>query len=357
MSTGNFLGEFVTRRSGGLRGPSGLAFGPDGHLYVAQQGSNDFGAKILSYDGTTGAFRGVYTNFRDATDGIQLVRGLKFGPDGNLYIFDDIGPKRTRKVFRFQGPVRGRGDPAPGTFIDEYSTVADWLRPDRRLVSKGMVFGPDDNLYLVDQQLHATLYVQGPHGPDPGACIDTFASSGGDGPGCAVVSPGLGHLGGLRVGSTPKGMAFDANGDMYLTTGQAYTGPEERILHYDSSGNFVDEFVSNGVISEGWDLTFGPDGNLYVADRDRVGARGRILVFGDPHGAKAGQLLHVFTPPPNMPFVPRYLTFGPDELLVSAREPAMALAAPARVPLPSTAWLLMVGLLGVALLQRKRSTV
>jgi DNA-binding beta-propeller fold protein YncE len=44
------LGNFVTVGSGGLDGPMGLAFGPDGHLYV----SSSLTGAVLRYSGITG---------------------------------------------------------------------------------------------------------------------------------------------------------------------------------------------------------------------------------------------------------------------------------------------------------------
>jgi CSLREA domain-containing protein len=49
---------FVTAGSGGLDGPTDLAFGPDGDLYVISSGTQD----VLRYNGSTGAFRGVFIN-------------------------------------------------------------------------------------------------------------------------------------------------------------------------------------------------------------------------------------------------------------------------------------------------------
>jgi WD40 repeat protein len=62
--------------------PFGLAFGPDGNLYVS--GLSDT-AEVLQYDAATGAFLGTFVP-RPTGDLEYNARGLTFGPDGNLYV-------------------------------------------------------------------------------------------------------------------------------------------------------------------------------------------------------------------------------------------------------------------------------
>ncbi len=76
--TGAFIGEFVSAGSGGLSGVRDLLFGPDGDLYVAS-GTSD---QVLRYDGTSGAFVGVAAS----GNGLNGPVGLVFDSDGTLFI-------------------------------------------------------------------------------------------------------------------------------------------------------------------------------------------------------------------------------------------------------------------------------
>jgi sugar lactone lactonase YvrE len=86
-NTGAFLGTFVAAGLGGLSTSSDLTFGPDGDLYIINQNSN----QVLRYNGSTGAFIGVFVEQASAYPAPNETRptypsGLAFGPDGNLYV-------------------------------------------------------------------------------------------------------------------------------------------------------------------------------------------------------------------------------------------------------------------------------
>lgn len=70
-TTGDDQGVFVPVGSGGLFYVDGIAFGPDGNLYVTDFGND----QVLRFDGTTGAFLDV---FIQPGNGLSLPAGLLF---------------------------------------------------------------------------------------------------------------------------------------------------------------------------------------------------------------------------------------------------------------------------------------
>lgn len=111
VHTGVFLGAVVADNpstsddeSGGLKGPSGLVVGPDGHLYVSSSDTHE----VLRYDGGTGV---LIDRFITATKGgLESPGQLAFGPDGQFYVFQ----AHTGQVLHYEGRT--------GAFLGVYMT-------------------------------------------------------------------------------------------------------------------------------------------------------------------------------------------------------------------------------------------
>ncbi len=139
--TGTYIDDFV---ASGLTSPLGLEFGPDGNLYVANRGS----AGVLRYDGQTSV---LDSGFNVA--GISGAEDLTFGPDGNVYVGGTSGVTRVDAVTG-----------ATSTFV---ATGAGGLG-----LAAGVEFGPDGNLYVGDQNNNVIRRYNG----STGVYIDDYAA-------------------------------------------------------------------------------------------------------------------------------------------------------------------------------------
>jgi DNA-binding beta-propeller fold protein YncE len=149
--TGAFLDVFASTGSPSLYPSLGLAFGPDGNLYLAVSDnvSPGFG-QVRRYDGRTGAFLDVFAS--DAR--LRDTRDFVFGPGGNLYVASTAG-----SVFRFDGRT--------GAFLDIFARLPAGG-------AAGLIFGPDGNLYVASNGPNQVVRFDG----TTGAFLDVFIPPG-----------------------------------------------------------------------------------------------------------------------------------------------------------------------------------
>jgi glucose/arabinose dehydrogenase len=206
--SGVFLGTFI---SAGLDSPSGLAFGPDGYLYVANfgPGNNSYIARFDSSGNPVDA-----SPFVPSSTGLYDPGAIAFGPDGNLYIADASNPSLD-KVIRTTG--------AFSNLISGGCPSTPFSNP------QGVTFGPDHNLYVSDAGFGCA------NASTPGGTADygVYKYDTNGNLLAAFVTP--------NILSTPIDLAFGPDGNLYVTDSQA------RVARFDGTmGAEMADFVPNG---------------------------------------------------------------------------------------------------------------
>lgn len=265
--TGALVGDFVTPGSGGLDRAWGLTWGPNGNLFVVSEGYGE-NAGIIEYDGTTGAFVRWVVGPGDVntweTGWLSRPSHAVFGADGNLY-------------------VAGQWNSA----IHEYDGLTgDWLGtfaigglPSGGLrIPQDLEFGPNGNLFVI-----SGYEAENPSGEGRGIFEYHHATGrlvrvivGDDNPDIHMPI-------GASLLFRPNGNLLLTSTDLDLVTGDTY---RNEVLEFDGqTGELLGALVPDGSgLDRGTGMTYGPNGNLFVASANAL----EILEFDGQTGALVG---------------------------------------------------------------------
>ncbi len=264
--TGLYIDTFVPNPGGELNQPHGMAYGPDGNLYVASA-AND---RVLRYDGTNGTPRGTFV--AAGSGGLDYPVWLEFRGD-HLYVTSQLSDE----VLRYNS--------ATGAFADRFVSAAANGGLDG---PSGMTWGPDGHLYVVGRFGNHVLRYDGTNG--------SFL---------ALFVPSTAGL------SQPFGCAFGPDGHLYVANGN-----NNRVSRFHGqTGTPLGHFTTGGL-SLPIGLQFGPGGDLYVASF----SANRIVRFNGTTGAFISNFAGAGAPDLAGPNFFAFHDFGPPRLTSITRQ-------------------------------------
>jgi DNA-binding beta-propeller fold protein YncE len=236
---------------------------------------------------------------------LRELRGFTFGPDGDLYVANAY--KDASQVLRFTGKPGVDGKhPFQEVYVEQHKANPGLAHP------FAVAFGPDSHLYVPSQDTNIVGRYYGPHATDgnPGTPmphpealqdVDTKHLLPG-----TFVAPQKHAPGGLRA---VRGAIFGPDGDLYVADRDA-----DSVKRYDGgSGRLLREY-RHPHLTTPVHLAFRThDGSLLAGSRD-----GNAIFAVDP---ETGAVATLVEPGAGGLRAPAGMAFGPDgRFYVSSRE-------------------------------------
>jgi hypothetical protein len=135
--TGAFLGDLQPTGFTGDFYARADVIGPDGLLYVTVRNIAPTGGEIMRWDPATGNFLGTFVASNAGND-LNRPEGIAFGPDGNLYVVSFRADARdTDKILEFNGQT--------GAYLDKID-LDQVGQP--RAAPQALLFGPGGRLFV-----------------------------------------------------------------------------------------------------------------------------------------------------------------------------------------------------------------
>ncbi len=262
----------------------GQGSGSKGYLLVPDFDRHN----VLRFDAATGVFVDEFVSRQSGR--LNQPWMALIGPhDGGLYVTTGHfrGPGQIKAVLRYDGTT--------GAFIDNFAQGGELRSP------RGIIFGPDGDLYVAERIFIGQDWSWegrvARYDGTTGAYLGDFVP---------LASGGL---------SIPTALVFgpaDHNPnklDLYVVS----LGTES-VKRYDgTTGAYLGDFVARGSggLEGPGTMTFGPDGNLFVADF--YSSDLAVKRFQGPSGPTPGAYIDTFVPAGSGGLqIPSGLIFGPD---------------------------------------------